>query len=92
MTLARVTGTVVATHHHPSFDGHTLLVVQPLDEKLAPSGSTFLAVDHVQAGVGDLVLCNREGGGNRMLLKQGDQTPIRSLIVGIVDLVDVEPV
>lgn len=91
MTLARVEGTVVATAHHPSFDGRKLLVVQPLDEAGRAVGSSFLAVDMVQAGPGDTVLVNREGNGNRQLLKMGAQVPIRSLIVGIVDAIDHEP-
>lgn len=90
MTLARVEGTVVATAHHPSFDGRKLLVVQPLDEAGRAVGSSFLAVDMVQAGPGDTVLVNREGNGNRQLLKMGAQVPIRSLIVGIVDAIDHE--
>lgn len=91
MTLARVEGTVVATAHHPSFDGRKLLVVQPLDEAGRAVGSSFLAVDMVQAGPGDTVLVNREGNGNRQLLKMGAQVPIRSLIIGIVDAIDHEP-
>ena len=85
MTLCKVMGNVVATAHHPSFDGRKLLVVQPLDESRRPVGDSFLAIDMVQAGRGDLVLVNREGNGNRQILKMGAQVPIRSLIVGIVD-------
>ena len=88
MTLCRVEGTVVATAHHPSFDGRKLLVVQPLDERGAAAGDSFLAIDMVQAGTGDTVLVNREGNGNRQLLKMGSIVPIRSLIVGIVDQVE----
>ena len=84
MKLCRVEGSVVATVHHPSFDGRKLLIVQPVDET-ARIGDSFLAVDRVQAGVGDLVLVNQEGNGKRQLLKMGEQVPIRSLIVGIVD-------
>ena len=78
---------MVATIHHPSFDARKLLIVQPLDETGATVGESFLAVDMVQAGVGDTVLVNREGGGNRQLLGMGPNVPIRSLIVGIVDQV-----
>jgi microcompartment protein CcmK/EutM len=88
MTLCRVEGTVVATAHHPSFDGRKLLVVQPLDEGGQPTGTSFLAIDMVQAGVGDTVLVNREGNGNRQILRMGPIVPIRSLIVGVVDRVD----
>jgi microcompartment protein CcmK/EutM len=85
MNLCKVLGSVVATAHHPSFDGRKLLIVQPIDEKGKNQGDSFLAVDMTQAGVGDVVLVNREGNGNRQLLKMGAQVPIRSLIVGIVD-------
>ncbi len=88
MRVCRVEGNVVATAHHPSFDGRKLLIVQPLDEHGADKGESFLAVDTVQAGVGDMVLVNAEGNGTRQILKSGPQTPIRSLIVGIVDQMD----
>lgn len=89
MTLCKVLGPVVATEKHPAFLGRKLLVVQPLDEKQAPSGKSFIAVDHTSsAGAGDVVLVMREGNGVRQIL--GDKTlPIRSLIVGVVDAVEV---
>ena len=77
---------MVATAKHKSYLGRKLLAVQPLDEKGAAIGSSFLAVDDVQAGPGDVVLVMQEGNGVRQLLKQKD-LPIRSLIVGIVDRV-----
>ncbi|MCU1277775.1 MAG: Ethanolamine utilization protein EutN/carboxysome structural protein Ccml [bacterium] len=80
MKLCRVEGSVVAAVHHPVYDGQKLLIVTPVD-----GGDSFLAVDRVQAGVGDVVLVNQEGNGTRQLLKLGQQVPIRSLIVGIVD-------
>ncbi len=84
---------MVATAHHPAFDGRKLLIVQPVDPPTAteaprPVGASFLAVDDVQAGVGDLVLVMSEGNGVRQLVKMGAQVPIRSLIVAIVDEVD----
>lgn len=90
MIVCRVKGTVVATAKHPAFHGRTLLLVQPLDENGAEKGDSLIAVDRVQAGVGDVVLVNREGNGNRQLLGMGDLVPIRSLIVGIVDAVTVD--
>jgi ethanolamine utilization protein EutN len=88
--LCRVEGSVVASVHHPVYDGRKLLVVQPLDETGRAVGDSFLAVDMVQAGAGDTVLVNQEGNGARQLLKLGQQVPIRSLIVGVVDAVDHE--
>ena len=88
MKLCRVLGPVVATAKHPTYHARKLLSVQPLDEKGAAIGSSFLAVDDVQAGPGDVVLVMQEGNGVRQLLKAKD-LPIRSLIVGIVDRVAV---
>lgn len=90
MNLCRVLGTVVATEKHPAFHARKILVVQPLDEQLAPLGKSYLAVDHSSsAGKGDVVLVMNEGSGARQVL--GDkQAPIRSLIMGVVDRVDLE--
>jgi ethanolamine utilization protein EutN len=87
--LCRVLGPVVATAKHKSYAGRKLLAVQPLDEHGASIGTSFLAVDDVQAGPGDVVLVMQEGNGVRQLLQMGSQVPIRSLIVGIVDRVTV---
>ncbi len=84
MRLARVRGTVVATVKHPTYQGHKLLLCQPVDPSGQPRGAQVLAVDRVQAGVGDLVLVMTEGNGVRQLLG-ADAGPIRSLVVGIVD-------
>jgi ethanolamine utilization protein EutN len=77
-----------ATAKHPAFAGRPLFVVQPLDERGGDAGPSFVAVDHVQAGIGDRVVVLTEGNGVRQILKAGDIVPIRSIIVGIVDSVD----
>jgi microcompartment protein CcmK/EutM len=74
---------------HPAYAGHPLFVVQPLDEHGKDAGASFVAIDSVQAGVGDKVIVLTEGNGVRQILKQGDIVPIRSMIVGIVDHVEV---
>jgi ethanolamine utilization protein EutN len=87
MRLCRVKGTVVSTAKHPVYEGQKLLVVQPVDEQGREQGHSFLAVDRVQAGEGDLVLVNSEGNGARQLIPI-QLLPIRSLILGVVDQVD----
>ena len=91
MVLGKVIGTVVATVKHADFNAHKLYVIQPLDATSRPKGETFLAVDTVQSGVGDTVLVLREGTGVRQIL-QRERCCIRSLVVGIVDAVDVPKV
>ena len=86
MKLCRVLGEVVSTVHHAAFDGHKLLVVEPTDATGKGIGKSFLAIDNVQAGVGEWVLILSEGNGAAQVLasKRG---PVRSVIVGIVDMV-----
>jgi len=89
MKLCRVTGTVVATAKHPAYVGQKLLSCQPLDADGGAQGAELLAVDRVQAGVGDRVLVNQEGNGPRQMLGTLDgKLPIRSVIIGIVDRVE----
>jgi ethanolamine utilization protein EutN len=90
MRLCRVKGSVVSTAKLRCYEGLTLLVVQPLDERGGEQGHSFLAVDRVQAGEGDVVLVNSEGNGARQLFQapKGSNLPIRSVIVGIVDRMD----
>lgn len=84
MKLARVRGTVVSTIKHPAYEGRTILLCQPLTPDGRDKGDQVIAVDHVQAGEGDLVLILTEGNGVRQILG-ANAGPIRSVIVGIVD-------
>jgi ethanolamine utilization protein EutN len=84
----RVVGPLWAAAKHPAFAGRPLFVVQPLDEHGVDTGASFVAIDHVQAGVGDRVIVLTEGNGVRQILKMGDTVPIRSMIVGIVDALE----
>ena len=85
MILGRVIGNAVATVKHRCFEGKSVLVIQPvgLDGK-TPKGKSFLSVDSVQAGPGDLVLVAREGNCARQVLGSDDD-PLHSVILGIVD-------
>ena len=89
MILAKVVGTVVTTISHPHYKGRRLLVVQPMQAEGEPSGE-FIALDNTQAGIGDTVLVNREGNGNRQVTRNPDSC-VNSLIVGIVDSVYFQP-
>ncbi|HAN31106.1 MAG TPA: hypothetical protein DCQ06_05860 [Myxococcales bacterium] len=91
MILARVVEPVVSTIKHEELQARAVFVMQPVDEKGSDVGATFLAVDNVQAGPGDTVIVLREGSGIRQVLGRS-QSPLRCLIVGVVDAVtrDVE--
>jgi ethanolamine utilization protein EutN len=89
MKLARVQGTVVCTIKHPSYEGKRLMLCALLDAQGEPTGKQEVAVDLVQSGVGDQVLIMSEGNGVRQLLGS-DAGPIRDVIVGVVDLLDID--
>jgi len=84
VNLARVKGSVWMNRQHPAYNGRKLLVVQPETPEGQPKGPEVLAVDDVDAGVGDRVLLMEEGSGARQILADKN-APIRSVIVGILD-------
>lgn len=84
MLICKVLGNVVATLKHPAYEGHKIMVVQPMDDNEKPTGHSFLAVDFVQAGEGDTVLVTPEGNAARQMF--GDDTaPVHSVITALVD-------
>ena len=86
MLLARIVGTVVATRKDPRLVSNKLLVVRPVDPKGKPEGNTLVAVDTVDAGVGETVLIV-SGSSARMASGLKD-CPVDAAIVGIIDAVD----
>ncbi|MBI4410834.1 MAG: EutN/CcmL family microcompartment protein [Gemmatimonadetes bacterium] len=87
MMICRVVGEVISTHKNEHLRGHKLLLVQPLDLGGQPEGGDLIALDVVDAGVGETVLVLREGGSARMVL--GDEnTPAQAVIVGVIDRID----
>ena len=88
MFLGRVTGTVVSTVHHPFYDDRRLLLVDRVDQDLQPDGRYVIALDAVDAGAGELVLCIDEGNSARQVTAD-PAGPVRAVIVGVVDEVDV---
>jgi microcompartment protein CcmK/EutM len=89
MILGRITGSVVSTIHHPIVDGRKLLLADRLDLEGKPTGGYVIALDAVGAGMGETVLILDEGNGARQVLDD-DKAPIRSVVVGIVDAVELE--
>ncbi|MEI6060797.1 MAG: EutN/CcmL family microcompartment protein [Bacteroidota bacterium] len=85
MILAKIKGNVVATVKLKDYESRKVLIVQPVDPSGAPNGKSFLAVDTVQAGIGDTVLVLEEGGSARMILDEPETFTIKAIIAGIVD-------
>lgn len=90
MITGIVSGNLTSTINHPFYNGKKILFVEKTDVEGAPTGDTLIAIDSgVGAGIGDAVLILDEGTGARQIV--GDPTaPLRAIIVGIVDRMDVE--
>ncbi len=84
MKVARVTGTIVSTIQHPTFDDDKLLLCDVLDASGHPGGSYVIAVDLVGAGTGETVLILDEGTSARQAVG-ASSGPLRTIVVGIVD-------
>lgn len=88
MILCKVTGTIVATQKKESLNGQKILMVQPITLDGKPLGRDLLALDTVDAGIGDTVLVVQEGQAAAQLLKRTD-VPVHSVIVAVVDGLEV---
>ncbi len=88
MILGRVIGEIHGTIKHPFYEGKKLLVVEKTSAAGVPTGDYLIAADSVGAGVGEAVLVLDEGTGARQVFGSADG-PVRSVIVGIIDGVDV---
>jgi microcompartment protein CcmK/EutM len=90
MYIGRVSGTVVATIKNELFEARKLLVVDKLNIDGQATSHYDIAVDMVQAGVGDLVLVLDEGNSARQIVDREPLGAIRAVIVGIVDGLEVK--
>ena len=92
MLIGRIIGDVVATQKSPSHEGRKILVVQPLNLDGSDRGDPVLALDAVDAGIGDRVLVVTEGF-SAMTAVGRPQSPIDMAVIGVIDTVDLaEPV
>ncbi|NMC28675.1 MAG: EutN/CcmL family microcompartment protein [Pelolinea sp.] len=90
MLFGRVKGTAICTLKYQDLEGLKLLIVQPLDKHLEPAGGLQVAVDVVQAGVGDLCVMVRSR--EAALAMPGVKfVPVDLALVGIVDELEIKP-
>ena len=89
MFLAKVVGDVVSTHKNERLAGKRLLLVRRLTLAMKPEGAEVIALDVVDAGVGDHVLVVQEGSSARKIFND-PWIPVQAVIVGVLDRVDLE--
>lgn len=87
MIIARVIGNVVASQKDESHEGKKILLVQQLDLEGNTVGDPFVALDAVDAGVGDRVLAVQEGFSAMTSVGHTD-APIDAAVIGVIDVID----
>jgi microcompartment protein CcmK/EutM len=88
MYLGTVVGDVVSTHKNERLEGKKLLLVRRLALDMQPEGAELIALDVVDAGVGDRVLVVQEGSSARKIFDD-PWIPVQAVIVGVLDRVDI---
>jgi ethanolamine utilization protein EutN len=90
MLIARVVGNVVATQKNGKLEGAKLLLVQPLDLAGGSRGNAVLAIDGVDAGIGDRVLLIQDGRSAQLVLGRGTAA-VDAAVIGVVDELETVP-
>jgi len=88
MLIAKVIGTTVATIKDQKLEGRKLLICRETDQTGLATGKPYVAVDTVDAGVGDLVLTAHGSSGRQTYLTK--DAPVDAVIMAIIDSLQVD--
>ncbi len=85
MIIGKVIGNLVSTQKHAAYHNRKLLVVKPINLQGKEEKETIIAVDTVDAGIGDKVLVMSEGNSTTEELGFKKRQPLRSIVIAIID-------
>lgn len=88
MLIAKVVGSAVATIKDEKLNGTKLLVVREADVEGNSIGKPVVAVDTVEAGVGDLVLIASGSSARQTTITK--ERPVDAVIMAVLDSLEVE--
>jgi microcompartment protein CcmK/EutM len=91
MLIARVAGDLTATQKHPSHEGRKILLVQPLNLDGTDRGGALVALDSVDAGVGDHVLIVTDGFAAMTAVGRPLGSPIDMAVIAFIDRIELLP-
>jgi len=87
MLIAKVIGTTISTIKDQTLTGRKLLILRQADETGTPFGKPYVAVDTLDAGVGDLVLTAHGSSGRMTEITQN--RPVDAVIMAVIDHLEV---
>ncbi|MBT3187827.1 MAG: EutN/CcmL family microcompartment protein [Anaerolineae bacterium] len=88
MLISKVIGTTVSTIKDEQLTGRKLLILRQIDESGEPFGKPYVAVDTLDAGVGDLVLTAHGSGGRQTAITKN--SPVDAVIMAVIDHLNIE--
>ena len=89
MLLAKVKGNIVSTQKNSNLVSHKLLIVQQIDLDGNYIGKKdIIALDLIDAGIGDIVLVVQEGSAIKQILGHR-KAPVHTMIVAVVDQIEI---
>ena len=88
MEIARVIGTTISTIKDEKVRGSKLLIVRQTNETGEIVGKSYVAVDLVDAGVGDLVLTGQ--GSSARQTYQTKDCPVDVVVMAVIDHLEVD--
>jgi ethanolamine utilization protein EutN len=89
MIIGKVVGQIYSTINHGFYNHKRILIINKITPSGMSEGNYLIAVDSVDAGIGETVLVIDEGNSARQVVKD-NTAPIRSIIIGIVDEISYE--
>lgn len=87
MLIARVIGTTVSTIKEPTLEGRKLLILREAGVDGKPTGKPYVAVDTLDAGIGDLVLTAHGSSGRQTEITKN--RPVDAVIMAVIDHLNV---
>jgi microcompartment protein CcmK/EutM len=88
MIIAKVVGNTVSTIKDDKLHGKKLMVCQQADQTGKPIGKPYVAIDTVDAGIGDLVLTAHGSSARQTDITK--DTPVDAVIMAIIDTLNVD--
>lgn len=88
MFIAKVVGNLWATRKEETLVGRKLMIVEPARLDGTTTGEALVAVDTIDAGIGEMVIVAQGSSARKAVGQQ--ESPVDAAIVAIIDIHEVQ--